>query len=174
MLFLLGFFYPLAAADIWQRVFSARSVPALKKAFPLTLLFLMLMTYTLVWIGMAAKPALLEAGITNDQAAFSIFSLKLLPDFALAYLAISFMAITMSTLDSNCYTFTSLLSKSLVPARVTNTRERYVRFNQALVVIVLASMSAVAMMITDVTVQAMLKTPAICGMSSSQETISLS
>jgi SSS family solute:Na+ symporter len=148
-LFMLGCFYVLSGAETWQRIFSARNATVARWSFPLSVIFLLFMTLCLVWVGMGVKPWL--EGTDPSQALFALFSLtEHIPLWLLSAFAVILMAITMSTLDSFCYLFASSLGKNMLPAKMTDTREKYIKFARIVIAVILIIMSYVAMQIDDV------------------------
>lgn len=146
--FFLGIFYILSGAETWQRVFSARSKQVVQWSFPLSAIFLTLMTLSLIWVGMGTKDMIMP--VSENDALFKIFTLEgRIPSIILAYFAVVIIAITMSTLDSFCYLFSSTLSKNILPQRFTDTRKKYVGLSQFLIVFTLAISVVFALTITD-------------------------
>lgn len=146
---LIGLAFVLSSADVWQRVFSARNKKIIQYSFPLAAVFLGAMTLSLIWLGMAAKPYM-NADMKQGEILFAIFSGDFVAVPLLAFMATVFMAITMSTLDTNCYLTASTLAKNFLPESFTNTREKYIRFSQIVFVALLGLMSVVALTISDV------------------------
>ncbi len=146
---LFGALYMLASADTWQRVFSARNKKVINISFPLAGIFLVFMTLALLFLGMSAKP-LLEGDIAANDIFFAIFEQNVFSIATMAFIAVVTMAITMSTLDTACYLFTATLAKAFLPADISKTRERYIRFSQIIFVMILTTMSILALMISDV------------------------
>jgi len=146
------FFFGLALAfaipDGWQRVFSARNGHVIKVSFPLAGLFMIIMTLSLLYLGMSAKPFLPQEMNANDVF-FAIFENQVFSVPILSFIAVVTMAITMSTLDTYTYLFTSTLTRNFLPAHVTKTRNRYIYFSRVLFLIVLITMSVLALTISD-------------------------
>lgn len=148
-LFIFGAFYMLGGGDTWQRIFSARDKKVIRASFPLAGIFLVLMTLSLLFLGMSARP-LLTGDIPSGDVFFSIFTQGVFPVPVLAFIAVVAMAITMSTLDTFCYLFTATLAKNFLPKNISGTRERYVRFSKIIFILILATMSILALMISDI------------------------
>ncbi len=148
---LIGFFYMLSGAETWQRVFSARNDNVIRYSFPIAGVFLIIMTLSLIFLGMASAPFMGDA-IGADNAFYEIFKGDFVPSALLAFIAVVVMAICMSTLDTQCYLVASTLGKNFMPEHITGTRESYVRFSQIVIVLILAGMSAIALTISDVIV----------------------
>ncbi len=146
---LVGFCFSLGSADAWQRVFSARNKKVIQFGFPVSGIFMIIMTLSLIFMGMAAKPYFGEA-IAADDAFYEIFKGDYIPTPLLAYIAVVVMAICMSTLDTFCYLSAATLAKNFFPARITKTRDSYIRFSQIVMVLILVSMSVLSLMLTDV------------------------
>ena len=148
-LVIIGFFYVFAGADMWQRVFSARDENVIKRGFPLAGIMLIIMTLSLIYLGMACAPFLGE-GMQAKDAFYQIFQKDFMAPPLLAFIAVVVMAICMSTLDTFCYLVAATLGKNFMPARVTGERDNYIRFSQIVMLLVLISMSIVALTIEDV------------------------
>ena len=102
-LFLIGFFFVLSSADSWQKLFAARDDDVIRKGFPLSGVILIFMTLSLVWVGMTAK-TLLPGDTESGRVLFELFKHDAV---SAPLLAVIVMAITMSTLDTFCYLFSS-------------------------------------------------------------------
>ncbi len=145
---LLGFFFPLGSADTWQRVFSARNDKVIRTAFPLAGPFLIIMTLSLILLGYAAKVAL-PADIDPSLVAFALFENQAFHPILLSFIGVVMVAITMSTLDTQTYLFTSTLLKDFIPKTLTDNRVKYIRTSRIIMVVALAVVSVIAMSITD-------------------------
>ncbi len=148
---LIGFLLVLGSAETWQRVFSARNDSVIRYSFPTAGLFLIVMTLSLIFLGMASAPFMGE-GISADNAFYEIFKGDFIHPALLAFIAVVVMAICMSTLDTYCYLVASTLGKNFMPERVTGERESYIKFSQIVIALVLAGMSVLALTISDVIV----------------------
>lgn len=147
--FAIGMLFVMSSAETWQRVFSARSAKVIQRAFPLSGIFLIIMTLSLIFLGMASKPYLGE-NISTSESFYEIFKGDFISTPLLSYIAVIVMAICMSTLDTACYLTASTIAKNYMPKTVTNTREKYVKFSQIIMLLILAGMSAMALSIGDV------------------------
>jgi SSS family solute:Na+ symporter len=149
-LFLLGFFYIIAGPDAWQRIFSARSKKVVQIAFPLSGIFLLIMTLNLIAIGYGLRP-LLPEGTTADDALFSLFAhLDVASPYIIAFIGVTVMAISMSTLDTEAYVFTSSFAKNFMPKRYTERSEKYVRLSRKVITGILIVTPVISLTINDV------------------------
>lgn len=149
-LFILGIFYIIAGADAWQRVFSARNGAVIRRAFPLAGVFLLLMTINMIIIGYGLIPVLPE-GTPADKALFSLFeNYQLFSPYLIAYIGVVIMAISMSTLSSEAYVFTSSLVRNFFPEEYSRVKKKYVSVSRVVILCILAGTSYVAIGITDV------------------------
>ncbi len=146
---LIGFCFPLSSADTWQRVFSARNDNVIHYSFPLAGVMLGIMTLSLIFLGMAAKPYLGD-NISTDNAFFLIFEGNYIAPWLLAFIAVVTMAICMSTLDTMSYLGAATIAKNFMPPRITEKREQYVLTSRIIMLVTLVGMAIVAMTITDV------------------------
>lgn len=146
----IGFLYVLSSAETWQRVFSARNKKVIRIAFPASGIFLVIMTLSLIFLGMASKPFLV--GVDPDMAFFEIFKGDFIPALLQAYIAVIVMAICMSTLDTSCYLTSATIAKNYLPAKVTKTRDSYIKLSRVVMIFILIFMSIVALTISDIIV----------------------
>lgn len=146
---LIGVFFVLGSADTWQRMFSARNASVIHWSFPLAGVFLGIMTLSLIWLGMAAKPYL-GADIDTSTAFFQIFTGGFMSTPLLAFVTVVIMAITMSTLDTYCYLCAATFSKNFLPERLTASRDVYIRYSQIIMMVLMVATSIVALLIADV------------------------
>lgn len=145
----IGLFYVLGSADSWQRVFSARDDKVIRFGFPISGIFLVIMTLSLIFLGMAAKPYLGDA-IEADTAFFDIFNGDFIPTPLLAYIAVIVMAICMSTTDTLCYLSAATLAKNFFPHHITDERGNYIKFSRIVMILSLIAMSILALSISDI------------------------
>ena len=148
-MFVIGFLYPLGSADAWQKLFAARNNQVVRWGFPLSGIFLILMTATLIWIGMGAAGVMPES-VSGNDVFFRIFQNHVYPAWFLVLLAVAIIAITMSTIDTFSYLLASSLHRNLVDrSRLTSDRE-YIRFVRIAVLCLLALSSLLAITINDI------------------------
>ncbi len=148
-LVLIGFFYVLSGAETWQRVFSARNDKVIRYSFPISGIFLIIMTLSLIFLGMASAP-FLGSNIQTDKAFYMIFEGNFISPVLLAFIAVVVMAICMSTLDTFCYLIASTIGKNFMPKQVVSERKNYIRFSQVVIILTLIGMSVLALTISDV------------------------
>lgn len=146
--FFFGFGLALASADAWQRLFAARNKNVIKYSFPLAGMFLALMTITLVFIGLSAQSLLTD--VAAGDVYFAMFENQIFPVPILAFIAVATMSVTMSTLDTYAYLFASSLAKNFLPEKASATRDKYIRFSRIVFIVLMISMSALALMISDI------------------------
>lgn len=147
-LFLIGLFLPIATADTWQRVFSAKNDNVIRYGFPAAGPFLIVMTLTLIFIGFGLKDHI--ASDQTDQLVFLMFEHQVLDTWLLSFIAVVLMAITMSTLDTQTYLFTATILKNFVPKDYTTKRESYIRLSKIVIILAMIVMGLIAMSIGDI------------------------
>ena len=147
--FLLLLCWPLASADNWQRVFSARNDRVIRVAFPLAGPVLIIMTLSMILLGYAAQ-AVLPAGLEADAVAFAMFEYKAFPAVVLAYIAVALVAICMSTLDTQSYLLTSTLIKDILPENWSRKRKEYIRLSKIILVTGVTIISVISLMVNDI------------------------
>lgn len=149
---IMGIFTPFSSADIWQRVFSARDDKVIKYAFPLSGVFLAFMTLTLIAIGMGIAKLFPDA--SPDELVFVLYqaseNVDHIPTFILAFFAIGIMSITMSTLDTTCYVFSSTLAKNFFKDKISDTREHYMKFSRMVFLVIISVMCVMSLYIEDI------------------------
>jgi len=148
-LFLLGFFFVLSSTDVWQKIFSARNDTVIKNSFSLAGALLIVMTISLIWLGITAK-TLLSGEISSGQVIFEFFNQAALTTPMLALLAVVIMAITMSTLDTFCYLFSSSLLKNFLNNKSSDRPTQYIKNSRMILLLVLFTGSIMALLIYDV------------------------
>ncbi len=149
-LFIIGIFYVIGGADTWQRLFSARDESVIRWAFPLSGLFLLVMTLTLIAIGYGMI-GVLPGDIEPSQALFALFTYtEAVNPYVLAFFGVTIMAISMSTLDTEAYVFTSSFVRNFLPAQYSENRMSYVKISKGLIAFLLAGTAIISLTITDV------------------------
>ncbi|MCH7641595.1 hypothetical protein IID22_05370 [Patescibacteria group bacterium] len=107
-LFLIGMFTIFAAPDVWQRLFSAKSIKIAKKATFLSAAGFLIFGIILSLIGIAARNNF--PGIDSSEALFyGMF--QLMPEAFLGLAVISILAAIMSTIDTELFYLSSSLAK---------------------------------------------------------------
>jgi SSS family solute:Na+ symporter len=148
-LFLIGFLYMLSSADIWQKLFAARSNEVIRAGFPLSAIFLIIMSLSLIWLGMISKD-LLPSTTESADVLFQLFHQRALPSALLAFLVVVVLAITMSTLDTFCYLFSSSVSKNYLFSKIDDNPGKYIRFSRFIILGALIVSSIFAITISNV------------------------
>lgn len=145
---IIGFFYPIATADTWQRVFSAKNDSVIRWGFPLAAPFLVVMTLSLIFIGFGLKDSI--PSDQTDQIVFLMFQHEVLSTWLLSFIAVVLMAITMSTLDTQTYLFTATILKNFVPKAYTEKRDTYIKLSKIVMIVAMVVMGFIAMSIGDI------------------------
>lgn len=148
-LFLIGSLYILSGAEVWQRVFSAKNDQVVTYSFPIAGVFLLVMTLVLIFIGYGVKN-LMGAGIAADDVLFKVFEVSDLSPWLLAYLAVIVVAVSMSTLDTFAYVFSSTVIENVLPKKIVTSKMEYVRLSRFIVTFLLIVMALLSLSITDV------------------------
>jgi Na+/proline symporter len=73
---------------------------------------------------------LLPSTTESGEVLFQLFHQRALPTALLAFLGVVVMAITMSTLDTFCYLFSSSVSKNFLFSKITDNPKKYIRFSR--------------------------------------------
>lgn len=145
-LLLFGLYYLIMVPESWQRIFSARNDTVIKKGLPLTAFVLLLMTLSLIWLGMGLRQvfpdidkATLYATMFRDGTGIS--------PWILGYVLLVFISITMSTQSAACYGFVSTFGKIFLPAKVQDG-DTYIRFTRIGIVVALLLSGVMAMTVS--------------------------
>lgn len=130
---LFGVYYLLIAPECWQRIFSARDAAVVRWGIPLTVVVLIIMTFSLIWLGMGLRnvypdidKATVYAKMFQDSAAIA--------PWVLGYILLVFVSITMSTQSAACYGFVSTLAK-IFRREQTEDASAYVSFSRKWIVL---------------------------------------
>jgi len=108
---LIGAFFIFASADIWQRIFSARSAKIARNSIFLVTLLFVIFGFALTLIGVAAHNHF--PGIDPNEAFFWGLS-ALLPTWLLGVGIVMVFATVMSTIDTEVYLLASSIAKDFV------------------------------------------------------------
>lgn len=143
-----GFFALFILPECWQRVISARNNSVVRWGTPLAVVMLVFMTLSLIWFGMGLRVHVPDLNIAEPY--FDLFTGDgKLAGWMLGYIALVFVAITMSTQSASCYAFVSTLGKVFMKDQV-NSDKRYVYFSRIAMILVLLVTAALALVISDV------------------------
>ena len=148
-LFLLGFLYVLSSADVWQKLFAARSDRVIRVGFPVSGFFLIVMSLSLIWLGMISK-GLLPGTTEGAEVLFQLFQQRTLPTYLLCFLAVVVIAITMSTVDTFCYLFSSSVLKNFLSGNITEDPKKYIRISRFTMLGTLVASGIFALTISNV------------------------
>ncbi len=145
-LFLIGFLYIFATADSWQRVFSARSNTVIRLGFPFAGVMVLIMTFSLLMIGLGAKSYGVEA---DTNLLFQITNRVDMTPLLQAFFVVAVAAICMSTLDTSCYVCSSTMLKTFAPIK-SDDRMRYIRMSRISLILLVFFCTLAAHIIGDV------------------------
>jgi len=104
--FLMGFLYPFAMPELWQRVYSSRDKESLKKGFLLSVAVYAVVAVLLALVALTVKIKFL--GVDPDLALIHGFA-NLLPAGLLGLAVVLLFAAIMSSLDTYIFTGASLI-----------------------------------------------------------------
>lgn len=148
-----GALYMLAMPEAWQRIYSAKDDRTIHAAFPLMNAFLIVMTLSLIWMGMGLR-ALPEAALkAYAEPYLAIFDPRLgISSWFLGYLVMTFLAITMSTQSAACYVFTATLNRLFLHRQDKTEAEltRYIRRSRWQMAALLALTAVVSLTLSDI------------------------
>ena len=148
-----GLLYVLALVfsfpDIWQRMFSAKDDKTAKNGVRLIGFALLLMTMPLTYIGMSAV-GVIPAGTEANDVVMTILQSDAYPRLMLSFLTIVGVSITMSTLDTYAYVFSSTLLENFLKISVTHNKKRYISMSKIVMIAMLAVSAVLALSIGNV------------------------
>lgn len=147
-MFGMGFFYVFSGAEIWQRIFSSKNSKVISISFPASALFLLIMTITLIFIGYGAKNIIDTNTLPNDVF-FTLFESNFISKYLLAFIGVAVIAISMSTLDTFAYLFSSTFLQN-IKKKYNNSQKQYVLSTRITIFILLILMSILALTISDI------------------------
>ena len=146
-LFLIGMLYPLVSADAWQKVFAARSDGVVRSGFPLSGIVLVLMTLSLVWIGMSVREV---TGAVESFSVYTVFDGNVFPKWFLVLFLLAIVSITMSTVDSLSFLVASTAHRNIASKLFGGAKVDFVRFARIAMLLAISLSCFLAIRMTDV------------------------
>lgn len=144
---IMGTFLIFSSADIWQRIFAAKSVQVAKRASYLSAGLFIVLGTTLSLIGIAAKNNF--PGIDSGEALYyGMFQLLPAPLLGLAVIVI--LAAIMSTIDTELFYLSSSVAKDLLPKKKDRTPEGVIKTVRKSLIILAAISMLIAIFISDI------------------------
>lgn len=142
-----GFIIYFANADLWQRIFAARDDRAARYGVILGQFMIAILNIALIVLGIAAT------AYYPDAAAFTgidaLFQDARIAPSALALLLVIFLAMGMSTIDTQTYLFTSTLIREYFLTSPNYDRTQYIRLSRYLMTAFLGLITIMAVMFDD-------------------------
>ncbi len=145
--FVLIVLYLYATPDMWQRIFSVRSDKEGKNAFLAAIPLFIAITFGISVFG--AYLGSFHSDVTSENVFSYLFSGTLFNPMITALAGVAFISITMSTLDTQSYVFTSTVTKNIMKIDNKKSHDRYVRWNRMLTMALMIVMCVVALSIND-------------------------
>ena len=139
--FLAGLFFPLASAELWQRVYAMKDEKTLKKSLILASTFYIIIGVVLMFIGIIIRTKL--AGIDPDTSLVMGFS-ELLPAGLVGVGIIVFYSAVMSSADTFLFTSASSLSQDFIARIKQLSKEKLLKVMK----IVMAGLTAIAIVLS--------------------------
>lgn len=134
-LFLFGLYYLIMTPESWQRIMSAKDKKTIRLGIPLTAFILILMTLSLIWLGMGLKQ--IYPDIDKATVYTTMFrDTGAIAPWLLGYILLVFLSITMSTQSAACYSFVSTLGKIFLPGKTEKNKD-YIAFTRRGIVLAL-------------------------------------
>ena len=107
----IGIFVIFAGADVWQRLYAAKNVKTIKKAFPISSVLIIVFGLVVTLVGIAAKTNF--PNIKPEEALFYGF-FQLLPPELFGLGIIIMLAAIMSAIDTQIFVLSSSISKDFI------------------------------------------------------------
>jgi solute:Na+ symporter, SSS family len=144
---LFGFFVLLVMPECWQRIYSARDARVIRYSLPLMTVMLIIMTLSLIWLGMGLRITMPD--IDRAQPYLDLFNHPgLMPGWLMGYIAMVFLAITMSTQSAATYAFVATVNKVFLPSH-SDTDAKYIRMSRLLMIVLLIGAAVISLTVSD-------------------------
>lgn len=144
----ISFLVVYSSADVWQRIFSARSSSVARNALLTTIPIYFVIAIGLILLGFASRGVLV--GVEPQDAFFELFTSTAAPAMVVAVLGVFAAASVMSTLDTQVFLFASTIAKDLLPKRESEAGTRFVRASRIVVIVLLGVLTLIATTIGDI------------------------
>mgnify|MGYP003965487235 FL=1 len=124
---IIGAFAVFAAADMWQRIYAAKSVKVAKKSMGWAILLVLIFGFIIAIVGIAAK---VNFSGLNPQDAMVYGLSNLLPTGILGLGLVLLFAAIMSSIDTGLFILGMGISKDITGSFKTITKEKLVRITR--------------------------------------------
>ena len=148
-LFLFILLLALTNAEIWQRLFSVKSLKSGVKGFMLGGPVLMSLVFCAITFALGSY-AVMDNVVEGKGAFFALFQQTALPAVYLAMLCVFVTAAIMSTIDTQVNLFASTMVKNVLKINDQAKHADFVRISRIITVVMLATLSLVAVSIGDI------------------------
>ncbi|MCP4354125.1 MAG: hypothetical protein GY793_00565 [Proteobacteria bacterium] len=142
-LFGFGLIMPFCFMDFYQKIFAAKDDATVKKGIPLVGPFVLIMTISLIFLGMSAKN-FLPSDTVMDTVMFEILKVDAFPSWIIMFLSLSIIAMTMSTIDTYSYVFSSTLLEDFKKVDIEKDKKKYVKYSRIAMIVLLAASVLIA------------------------------
>lgn len=147
--FTLSFLVVFSSADIWQLMFSAKSIATARKGLLVTI-----PVYYAISIGLVLLASVISQTIAPDtspnDALFAILQLPGISPVALSLLGLFIIASVMSTLDSQVFLFTSTVLREFLPTHLNNNNVLIKRYTQWSILVTIIVLTIIAVSIGNI------------------------
>lgn len=144
---IIGVFVVFSSADIWQRIYSAKSASVARSSLLTVTLLFLVFGFFLTLVGATAKTHF--PNIDPNQA-FYWGLLQLLPPWLLGFAIVMVLATIMSTIDTEVYLISSTIAKDFVAGFRELSESRLIRTISWTMVILSLSAMVFAIFVRDV------------------------
>lgn len=144
---IMGTFVMFGSADIWQRIFAAKSVRTAKNAAYLSALMFFILGTILTFVGVAAKNNF--PNVDSSQALYyGLFNLVPAPLLVLSVLVI--LAAIMSTIDTELFVLSSSIAKDFYHRKKEKSEEQMAKIIKNSLIVLAAISMVVAIFFSQV------------------------
>lgn len=112
--FLIGIFVIFASADIWQRIYSAKTASVARKSLYTSTILWLIFGFFITLVGVAAK---IRFPNIDPNEAFYWGLFGILPSWLVGLGVVMVLATIMSTIDTEVYLLSSTIAKDFVASR---------------------------------------------------------
>lgn len=135
----------VSSADVWQRIFSAKTPQVAQNALVVTIPVFFLISLGLVLFGLAS--GVLLGGLPEGNPFFALFALENISSLVLSFIGVFVLASVMSTLDTQSFLFSQTLSRNLFKNRDERST---IRTTRIVLVVLLTALAFIASTIEDI------------------------
>lgn len=143
----ISFLYTISAADVWQRLFSAKNGKIARKSFLYTALVAFIINAGVLLLALSIKAALPD--VDPQNAFFALFSSSLISPIFISLLGVFVLAAIMSTMDTQIFLLSSTVTENLLSKGIIKNKKATVYISRLIIFISLLILIGLAATISD-------------------------